>query len=223
MTRLYRLDANAAFIAKQFGAQSGDDPWRGGYVAPDNFAPVITAGREFIAGPRPVNGMLQPRMVPRLWGVLPPPNSDNPARRITTVRNFDSPFWIGNLRNSEFRCLIPLSAFMLWGDKTDYEGRRLKHWLALADAPIFAMAGIWKDEDVPSFAVLTQPAHGIAKSMGATVMPVILPPDTNSQQIWLHGGWDRARAVIETASQLPLIEITAPAYSPAKGTHPQHP
>ena len=54
MTILYRLDAAAAEIAAQFGARAGADPWSGGHVAPGGFAPVVTAGREFVAGPRPL-------------------------------------------------------------------------------------------------------------------------------------------------------------------------
>src|SRR3546814_5754516 len=34
MTSLYRLDAPASAIAAAFGAQAGDDPWTGDYVAP---------------------------------------------------------------------------------------------------------------------------------------------------------------------------------------------
>ncbi|MDY7097964.1 MAG: SOS response-associated peptidase family protein [Pseudomonadota bacterium] len=196
MTRLYRLDAPASDIAGRFGARAGDDPWAGGYIAPEKFAPVITAGREFIAGPRPAGRSLQPRMVPRLWGVLPPPNSDDPTRRITTVRNPESPFWIGNLRNSEFRCLIPATAFMLWGSGTDYEGRRIKHWFGVEGAPLFAFAAVWKDEDIPAFAILTRPPTGPAKAAGASAMPVIIPNDEAAQQIWLHGGWDRAKELL---------------------------
>ncbi|MGB3470506.1 MAG: SOS response-associated peptidase family protein [Erythrobacter sp.] len=215
MTTLYRLDAPAAAIADHFGARAGDDPWAGGYVAPGKFAPIITAGREYISGPRPPGGTLQPRMAPRLWGVLPPPAAHDPARRIATVRNPDSPFWIGNLRNSEFRCLVPATCVMLWGEGTDYEGRRLKHWFApetqsASDQSIFAMAAVWKDEDIPAFAILTQGAAGAAKSAGATAMPVIVPADTRAQQDWLHGSWVRARAVIEGEGLAGLNPIKPP-------------
>src|SRR3954469_19680345 len=110
MTMLYRLDAAAHEIADRFAASAGADPWAGGHVAPGSFAPVVTTGREFVAGPRPA-GEATRRMIPRLWGVPPPPSAafgaGDPARGIMTVRNLDSPFWIGNLRNSEFRCLVP--------------------------------------------------------------------------------------------------------------------
>ncbi len=211
LTQLYRLDCSAADVAARFGAHAGDDPWAGGYIAPAKFAPVVTAGREYVAGPRPAGGRLQPRITPRLWGVEPPPNSDNPARRITSVRNTDSPFWIGNLRNSEFRCLIPATAIMLWGSGIDYEGRRLRHWFApeipLSGGATFAMAGVWKDEDVPGFAILTQDARGAPKDAGSRSMPIVLPADDAAHQTWLHGGWDKARALAEKPAQVALHNI----------------
>lgn len=210
MTQLYRLDCSAADIAQRFGARVGDDPWAGGYVAPLKFAPVVTAGREFIAGPRPAGKQLQPRITPRLWGVLPPPSADDPMRRIATVRNPDSPFWIGNLRNSEFRCIAPATAFMLWGEGTDYEGRRLQHWFAPADGQCFALAGVWKDEEVPGFAILTQEAQGRPKELGCRTMPLVLPSHERAWQDWLHAGWDMARRCIERPGSQPLVEIASP-------------
>jgi len=197
-------------MATRFGARAGDDPWTGGYVAPVKFAPVVTAGRDYIAGPRPSGRALQPRITPRLWGVEPPPNADDRARRITHVRNPDSPFWIGNLRNSEFRCLIPATSFMLWGSEIDYEGRRLKHWFApkgaSGDQRVFALAGVWKDEEVPGFAILSMDATGAAKDAGCRSMPLILPADDTAHQTWLYGGWDRARGLIERRVPIALEE-----------------
>ena len=216
MTQLYRLDCSAADIAEAFGARVGDDPWEGGYVAPMKFAPVVTAGREYIAGPRPAGARLTPRITPRLWGVLPPPNADDPMRRITSVRNVDSPFWIGNLRNSEFRCLIPATAFMLWGSGTDYEGRRLRHWFApkagKESGSVFALAGVWKDEEVPAFALLTRDAQGLPRELGCASMPVVMPFEDEAWQDWLHGGWDSAKGSIAPRRE-PLIEMQDPSAS----------
>lgn len=209
MTMLYRLDAPAARIAAHFGARAGDDPWSGGHVAPGQFAPVITAGREFVAGPRPSGPRPAARMIPRLWGVLPPPSSGDPGRRVPSVKNRESPFWIGNLRNSEFRCLVPATAFMEWGEGTDYEGRRLRHWFAPADAGLFAMAGVWKDEEVASFALLTRPAYGAAQAAGCRSAPVILA-GSEAQQLWLHGSWSRAAPLVDHAARIELHEIAQP-------------
>ena len=199
MTMLYRLDATAQAIAGHFGASAGADPWEGGHVTPGQFAPVVTAGREFVAGPRPdwgTAGEPTRRMIPRFWGVPPPPSVGDAGRGIMTVRNLDSPFWIGNLRNSEFRCLVPATAFMEWGKRRDAEGRRLHHRVTLADQPLFAFAGVWKDSEVPSFALLTCEANAALRQLGRETMPVILPPDPRAWACWLNGGWDRARALV---------------------------
>jgi putative SOS response-associated peptidase YedK len=194
MTMLYRLDAMARDIARTFGADEREDPWAGGHVAPGGFAPVITAGREFVAGPRPQTRSPQ-RMIPRLWGVPPPPSAHE-ARPVLTVRNVESPFWIGNLRNSEFRCLVPATAFMEWGKGTDRDGKRRRHWFACADQQVFAFAGVWKDSEVPSFALLTCEPNAALRAAGRDAMPVILPPDRVAQDLWLRGGWDRASALL---------------------------
>lgn len=203
MTILYHLDADAAQVARTFGVRAGDDPWAGGHVAPGSFAPVVTAGREFIAGPRPAGRRLQARMVPRLWGVPPPPNAGDPARLVASVRNVESPFWIGNLRNSEFRCLVPATAFMEWGSGTDYEGRRLRHWFVAEETPVFAMAGVWKDSEVPGFAVLTREPSPPLRELGCKAMPVIVP--AADHDTWLHAGWDRASALLQAHNQHPQL------------------
>ena len=133
---LYRLDCSAAELAALFRASLGDDPWRGDHVAPGQFAPIITAGREAIAGPR---AECQPRrMVPRLWGVPPPLAARGARQGVLSVRNLDSPFWIGNLRNSEFRCLVPATSFMEWGRIAPPDRRRARRAANLS----FARSGV---------------------------------------------------------------------------------
>jgi putative SOS response-associated peptidase YedK len=205
---LYRLDADAARIAKAFAARQGDDPWAGGHVAPGSFAPVVTSGREFVAGPRP-QGELPRRLIPRLWGVPPPRSVGDPGRAVLTVRNPDSPFWIGNLRNSEFRCLVPATAFMEWGKGVDAKGKRLQHWFGCTDQPLFAMAGVWKDSEVPSFALLTCEASAALRLAGVERMPVVLPPDPRAQALWLNGDWGRAEALLAPYSSTLTMEMGA--------------
>lgn len=205
MTALYRLDADARRIAECFALDAGEDPWPGGHIAPGSFAPVITAGREFVAGPRMSRG--RARLIPRIWGVPPPPAAPDPSRGVLSVRNTDSPFWIGNLRNPEFRCLVPATAFMEWGAGTDAEGRRIRHWFAPSDQPLFAFAGVWKDSEVPSFALLTCEPNALLKRAGRESMPVILQPDRRAWETWLHGGWDRAKALIQPYSSGLMREV----------------
>ena len=205
---LYRLDAAAADIAMHFGARAGGDPWAGGHVAPGGFAPVITTGREFIAGPR---GESQPRrMVPRQWGVPPPKSlassAQDAARGILSVRNLESPFWVGNLRNSEFRCLVPATAFMEWGRSDVQTGKRRQCWFGCADQALFAFAGVWKDSEIPSFALLTCEANAALRAEGRDTMPVILPGDPAAQRVWLNGDWARARELVQPySSSLMLV------------------
>lgn len=205
MTLLYRLDADAAAIGQCFGAHIGEDPWAGGYVAPGKFAPVVTAGREFVAGPR--RERQARRMIPRLWGVPPPPAAFEQRRAgIATVRNPDSPFWIGNLRNSEFRCLVPATSFMEWHKGRTAHGKRRQGWYALSDQPLFAFAGVWKDSEVPSFAILSCEPNGVLRQAGRDTMPAILPADRKAQDLWLNGDWDRARNLISPySSSLMLV------------------
>lgn len=195
MTVLYRLSAAAPVIARQFGAAAGADPWPGGTISPAQFAPVLTAGREFVAGPRQASQPL--RLVPRQWGVPPPPAAGETGRGVLTVRNPDSPFWIGLLRNSEFRCLVPATAVMVWGRADPQSGRRPAHWLGCSDQPLFALAGVWKDSEVPSFALLTCPANATWREAGHSVMPVILPPAAAAWQTWLRGSWAQAAALLQ--------------------------
>jgi len=204
MTMLYRLDAPARAIGATFGVDERDDPWSGGHVAPGGFAPVITAGREFVAGPRP-DGRSPRRMVPRLWGVPPPPSVQE-ARPVLSVRNVESPFWIGNLRNAEFRCLVPATAFMEWGKGVDRDGKRVRHWFACADQPVFALAGVWKDSEVPSFALLTCEPNAVLRHAGRDAMPVVLPADAEAQDLWLRGSWDRAAALLQPYSSSLMLE-----------------
>jgi len=209
MPMLYRLDAAALAVARHFGAEARDDPWAGGHVAPGQFAPVITAGREAIAGPRP-QGKAPRRMIPRLWGVPPPPTvHDAPRHGILSVRNLDSPFWIGNLRNSEFRCLVPATMFMEWGRPSPTDGKRRQSWFSCTDQPVFAMAAVWKDSEIPSFALLACEANAALKAQGRETMPVILPPDPGAWALWLNGGWDRVRgmAVPYSSSLMAMREL----------------
>jgi putative SOS response-associated peptidase YedK len=181
MTNLYRLDATAHQIEYIFDADAGKDPWAGGYVAPEKFAPIVVEGKE------------GRRIVPRYWGVPPPPKGDRP---VTTVRNVESPFWIGTLRHTEFRCLIPVTGFALWGQTPDPDtGKQNKHWFTLPAEPIFAFAGIWRDSEVASFAVLTTDANALVAKVNPKTMPAILHREDHDR--WLHAEWSIAQSLIE--------------------------
>jgi putative SOS response-associated peptidase YedK len=180
MTRHYQLNAASEAIAAAFGAHRGPDPWGGGTLLPGEFAPVIVRSQK-----------TRQRVIrPMVWG-YPAPDGVSPAGEVhwvPTVRNVESPFWIGNLRHSELRCLVPATAFLLRGKGRD-------HAFTLYDQPVFAMAGIWRDlTDMPVFAIVSCDAAGAAKERGASGMPVIL--DDVQQQRWLTADWKDASTLV---------------------------
>jgi putative SOS response-associated peptidase YedK len=153
MTMLYRLDADAALIARTFDADPGDDPWQGGYVTPGRFAPVIVAGPD---GAR--------RMVPRLWGVPPPPGAApaGGAPVVAHVRNLESPFWAGVLRHRVRRCLVPATGYDLWSPHPDPRtARHVRHRVARAGGARFAFAALWRDDEVPAARCSRSPPSGV--------------------------------------------------------------
>lgn len=195
MTNLYRLDAPAAAIAAAFGAEAGDDPWTGDYIAPARPAPVIVSdGR----------GGARRHLRPKLWGVPPPPRGERP---VTHVRNLASPFWVGTLRHAELRCLIPATAFAEWSGP---EGARRQHWFSVPSQPIFAFAGIHRQgEDWPCFAMLTTDPNRLVARYQPHAMPVILHPDQYAT--WLSGDWrDAVALAVPFAAQLMTVGDTSP-------------
>lgn len=189
MTNLYRLDAPARTIAAAFGAEAGDDPWAGDYVAPGRPAPVIVSdGR----------GGSRRYLRPRLWGVPPPPRGNQP---VTHLRNPQSPFWIGTLRHAELRCLIPVTSFACWSGG---EGARRQHWFSVPSLPVFAFAGVLRQgEDWPCFAMLTTDPNRLVAHYQPKSMPAILHPEDYGT--WLGGEW---RAAVALAVPFPSQSMT---------------
>ncbi len=177
---LYRLDAPARLIAATFGAEAGEDPWAGDYVAPGRPAPVIVADRR--SGSRYF-------LRPKLWGVPPPPRGTDP---VTQVRNLESPFWIGTLRHPELRCLIPATGFALWSGPA---GARRQCWFSLPSRPLFAFAGLHRQgEDWPSFAVMATDANRLVTHHRPGTMPVILHAEDHDR--WLTAEWREAMPLV---------------------------
>lgn len=201
MCNLYRLDVPANQIGHAFGVDVGNDPWAGDYVAPGKFAPVV------------IRADRQKVMVPRVWGVPPPPNGDRP---VTNVRNLDSPFWIGTLRHTMFRCLIPVTSFQEWGGE---RGRRTQHWFSVPSEPVFAIAGIWRDSEVASFAMLTTEPNPMVEAVHPKAMPVIL--HSYDHDAWLRADWKDARQLVASyPSQLMAMASVAPAEKPKVSAAP---
>jgi putative SOS response-associated peptidase YedK len=203
MTSLYRLDCSAQQIADYFGAEQGDDPWAGGYATPGRFAPVIIRDRKRIR-----------RIVPRLWGVPPPPNATDAGERlIAHARNLESPFWIGSLRHTEYRCLIPATSFQLWSENTDAQtGRHRSHWFSLPASPLFAFAALWRDSEVPGFALISTEPNRLVSAVRSSAMPLILHAE--HYEAWLDADWKTAQRLV---SPFPSQLMESRAASPRAG------
>jgi putative SOS response-associated peptidase YedK len=182
VTSHYRLDANSADIAASLDASHGPDPWAGGALSPGEFAPIVTrsqkTGQRFI---RPV-----------VWGYPAPDARGTRAagdvRWVPNARNIDSPFWIGNLRHAELRCVVPATSLML-------RAKGKPHWFAVSGQRVFAMAGVWRDlTDMPVFAIVTTDSSGLTKQAGASAMPLILEADQIDR--WLRAEWKDAKALV---------------------------
>lgn len=171
-------------------------------------APVVLRGKD---GHRYI--------APRMWGVPPPQSStsaanNTPYRPVTMVRNLESPFWIGTLRHTEFRCLVPATRFQLWASAVNpVTGRKTAYWYTAANAPLFAFAGIWRDSEVASFAILTTEPNSLVDEIGAVSMPVILHPEDHQQ--WLNAEWDTAKGLAKPYSSQFMTRYELPPKSSA--------
>jgi putative SOS response-associated peptidase YedK len=145
-------------------------------VYPDSLAPVVHIASN---GERELSMMR--------WGFPPPPSLGKAP--VTNVRNMNSPYWRGWLKE-EWRCLVPATSFCEWTDRRP----KIPHWFALAESrPLFAFAGIWrpwtgerKGETGKHrlFAFLTTESNEIVRPVHSKAMPVLLTGEAE-WNIWL--------------------------------------
>ncbi|HUE44938.1 MAG TPA: SOS response-associated peptidase [Aestuariivirgaceae bacterium] len=153
-------------------------------IYPDTLAPVVRMDEQ---GGRELSVMR--------WGFPPPPKTG--SRPVTNVRNVASPFW-RNWLKSEFRCLVPATAFCEWSGSRP----KTQHWFEMAagDAPMFAFAGIWRpwrgvrrgaEGEHRLFSFLTCESNDIVRPVHAKAMPVVLADEPAWDQ-WLTGSTEEA-------------------------------
>ncbi len=195
MCNLYRLDRPTRDIALIFDADPGVDPWDGGYIAPGKFAPVITGSV--------ITEDVRARIMPARWGFPPPPNATG-NRLVTNVRNLESPFWIGTLKHPELRCLVPVTRFQEWSGE---KGAKRQHWFEVPSQPVFAFAGIWRDDgEMRSFAFLTTEPNALIEPVHPKAMPLILHPEDHD--VWLRADWKLAQRLVEPYPSQLMGEVT---------------
>ena len=150
-------------------------------IFPDQLAPVVRKDHEGVR-----------EMINMRWG-FPPPGAGK--RPVTNVRNLNSSYWRGWLRDG-FRCLVPATGFVEYTDSSP----KVAHWYALGpERPLFCFAGIWrpwegvrgKEEDKHRlFAILTTAANDLTKSVHAAAMPVMLTG--GDLDVWMDGSEEDA-------------------------------
>ena len=98
-------------------------------------------------------------------------------------------FWSSSFRDR--RCLIPLSA---WAEAQGEKGAKTRTWLSRPDAPIFTVAGIWRDSEEWGrvYSMIMTDADGPAADVHAR-MPVLLTED--ERDTWLGGNREEALAL----------------------------
>lgn len=113
-----------------------------------------------------------------------------------------SPFWSASFRDR--RCLIPVSA---WAEAEGQRGSMTRTWLSLPDAPLMAMAGLWRDTEEwgPAYSMIMTDAAPQMRDIHHR-MPVILAKE--DWDAFLHAPADQAHALCHPWSGDLAIERT---------------
>ncbi len=214
MCNLYSMTTNQDAVKRLFKVtrdRAGNLPPLPG-IFPDQDAPVIRSlddGRELSV---------------MRWGFPPPPKGNRP---VTNVRNLKSPFWRASLKDPAKRCLVPVSSFCEYTDKTDpVTKRKTATWFALDDARTpFAFAGIWRswkgsrrigpgqdeEREWNLFSFLTTEPNNLVKPVHKKAMPVMLTEQ--NFDVWLNATVEDA---LELARPYPAEKMSIVLEGPKK-------
>ncbi len=167
---LYRLASSVTEVAHAFHVATEAESNAGERVYPGAPGLVIANGK--------VRSMT--------WGMPIAATDEDGTRLLMAVNNvskkqLDSALWRESF--AKRRCLIPLDAFAI---TNVLHGQIIQKWIAIADRPMFACAGVWRDSDEwgPVYAMVMT---SISDRSGALRdgMPVVL--ETADFDIWLNG------------------------------------
>lgn len=110
-------------------------------------------------------------------------------KRVTNVRNLDSPFWRSALASPERRCLVPFTTFSEYGQSRGPDGKLPLHWFEIPSRSISSFAGIWRPlGDAAVFAFLTCEPNSLVAPIHPKAIPLILHEE--DEQRWLDGELD---------------------------------
>lgn len=129
-----------------------------------------------------------------IWGFplrLKSMRPDSKPKPVNNIADLQKPMWIGLARKTEWRCLIPVTAF---AEAEGLKGAKTRTWFAVRDQPVFAWAGLWRKSiewgDVYA-GVMTDCNEAIRPVHNR--MPVLLHSEDYEQ--WLHGSLEDAVAL----------------------------
>jgi putative SOS response-associated peptidase YedK len=171
MCNLYRMTRTATEVAKWFAAVEGGEganfaaeayPGYTGLVVAEGGVRAMTWGF-----PLALTGAKGQKLTPK-------PVNNARSDRLAT------PFWRNAFETR--RCLIPLDA---WAEAEGEKGRMTRTWLSLPDAPLFAVAGLWRPtaEWGDAYAMVMTDTAGCEAETVHSRMPVVLAPADHAR--WL--------------------------------------
>jgi len=162
-----------------------------------------------------------PELVPASWWLVPE-QAESPAAFRREFKTFNarsdrmtkSQVWRRLLPTR--RCLVPMRGFYEWQPAG---ARKVRHFIHMKDAPVFACAGLWdrwRSQDgattLESFTIIVCEPNALLEKLHGDEprMPVILPPERQDE--WLKPG-----AAIED-----LLEMLVPYPAEEMAAHPVH-
>jgi hypothetical protein len=180
----YTLDASAEAIGRALNADPAGDVWSGGTLHAGSYAPVVLRGATGADALSPANGACPATAAH---------HGHAPCRH--HLAQYRKPVLDRHLAPPRMRCLVPATHFL---------ASRPRHgaprWWAAApqeggDGAIMAFAGVWRDSEVPSFAIVTVAPDGLSGPDDLpAVVPLVLSPA--EQERWLTQEWSKAEALV---------------------------
>lgn len=206
MCNLYRMTKNASEVAAWFDAVEA--------AAGANFAEEVYPGYSgLVVAEGAVRAMTWgfPLALKGAKGQALKPKPVNNARtdKLSTF------FWRYSFE--ERRCLIPLTA---WAEAEGAKGRMTRTWLSVPDAPLFAVAGVWRQSEEwgACYAMVMTDSEGSDAAAVHTRMPVLLAP--GDQAVWTGGSPDEALALCGAWRGTLTIDRTAQPWAKGAASQP---
>lgn len=173
MCNLYRMTKNASEVAAWFKVVDA--------ALGANFAAEVYPGYPGLV-------VAEGAVRPMTWGFpLAMTGAKGQPLKAKPVNNarqdkLATPFWRSAFETR--RCLIPLTA---WAEAEGPKGKMTRTWLSLPDAPLFAVAGLWRptEEWGAAYSMVMTDTAGCEAEAVHSRMPVVLTPE--DQALWLDG------------------------------------